>query len=203
VTSLQDIEDAIFAATRAVVGDAQLGTSALVDAIRDRSARYTSDRTKLAKPASPKADLAARAVFFTIADAPKIAIPIAELASRDAIPTARPLRVVDLGAGCGAMSLGMIAALDVPMAITAIDRDREALGIATTVDERASDERASDERASDERASDERSVHDPRRRCDEREPACVRHRRDRNLAQRATRRCGETGARRARTRGGR
>lgn len=132
--ALVDIEGALYAATRAVVGDAQLGTGALVDAIRDRSARYTSDRTKLAKPASPKADLAARAAFFTIADAPKIAIPIAELASRGALP-ARPLRVVDLGAGCGAMSLGLIAALDaqVPtasLAITAIDRDRDALGIA-------------------------------------------------------------------------
>jgi ribosomal protein RSM22 (predicted rRNA methylase) len=145
---LSHIEDALYAATRTVVGDAQLGTSALVDAIRDRSARYTSDRAKLAKPASPKADLAARAVFFTITDAPKMAIPIAELASRDALPATRPLRVVDLGAGCGAMSLGLIAALDAhragsfelgasndarpSLAITAIDRDREALGIATS-----------------------------------------------------------------------
>jgi hypothetical protein len=141
--TLDDLEDALYTATRAVVGDAQLATSALVDAIRDRSARYTSDRAKLSKPASPKADLAARAVFFTITDAPKIAIPIAELASRRALP-ARALRVVDLGAGCGAMSLGLIAALSHgtsnadahgtsnarALSITAIDRDRDALAIA-------------------------------------------------------------------------
>lgn len=139
--SIEDIENAVYVATRAVVGDAPLGTSALVEAIRDRSARYTSDRSRLAKPASPTADLAARAVFFTIADAPKIAVPIAELAARNALPMARPLRVVDLGAGCGAMSLGLLAAIDslrasapeVPaVSITAIDRDRDALGIAAT-----------------------------------------------------------------------
>ncbi len=129
--SLDDIEDALYTATRAVVGDPQLRTSELIAAIRDRSARYTSDRTKLAKPASTKADLAARAVFFSVTDAPKIAIPIAELAAQDALPATRPLRVVDLGAGCGAMSLGLVEALaPADIAITAIDRDRDALGIA-------------------------------------------------------------------------
>lgn len=148
--AMRAIEDALYEAARTVVGDAQLATSALVDAIRDRSARYTSDRDRLAKPASPGADLAARAAFFTIADAPKIAIPIAELVSRAALPAARPLRVVDLGAGCGAMSLGAIVALELgatasafasahapgdrdvmsAISIVAIDRDRDALRIA-------------------------------------------------------------------------
>jgi ribosomal protein RSM22 (predicted rRNA methylase) len=65
----------------------------------------------------------------------KIAIPIAELANRDALPAARPLRVIDLGAGCGAMSLGLIESLvgigaKVALSIMAIDRDAAALGIA-------------------------------------------------------------------------
>ena len=60
----------------------------------------------------------------------KIAIPIGELVHRDALPSARPLRVIDLGAGCGAMSLGLIASTRIPLAITAIDRDAAALGIA-------------------------------------------------------------------------
>ncbi|MEO7595537.1 MAG: small ribosomal subunit Rsm22 family protein, partial [Byssovorax sp.] len=55
-----------------------------------------------------------------------------ELASRAALPAARPLRVIDLGAGCGAMSLGLIATTTLPLAITAIDRDAAALGIAAT-----------------------------------------------------------------------
>ncbi len=81
-------------------------------------------------------DLAARAAFFTIADAMKIAIPLGELVQRGALPAARPLRVIDLGAGCGAMSLGLIETLvrfgaPPSLAITAIDRDASALGIAT------------------------------------------------------------------------
>jgi tRNA1(Val) A37 N6-methylase TrmN6 len=40
--------------------------------------------------------------------------------------------VIDLGAGCGAMSLGLVATTQLPLAITAIDRDSAALGIAAT-----------------------------------------------------------------------
>ena len=104
-------------------------------AILDRSERYTSDRERLATPADKLGDLAARATFFTIADAMKIAIPVGELANRDALPAARPLRVIDLGAGCGAMSLGLIETLarfgiKAALSITAIDRDAPALEIA-------------------------------------------------------------------------
>jgi ribosomal protein RSM22 (predicted rRNA methylase) len=73
-------------------------------------------------------------MFFTIADAMKIAIPLGELHHRGALPATRPLRIVDLGAGCGAMSLGAIAALpsgdDTRLEILAIDRDAAALAIA-------------------------------------------------------------------------
>ncbi len=119
------LEDAVYAA----IGDALPPTSALLRAIVDRSKRYTSERERLAQ--RDAADLAARAAFFTIADAMKIAVPIGELARRAALPAARPLRVVDLGAGCGAMSLGLLAALpDVPLELLAIDQDAAALGIA-------------------------------------------------------------------------
>ncbi|MDB4958589.1 MAG: Ribosomal small subunit Rsm22, partial [Myxococcales bacterium] len=125
-----DLEEAMYAAARAVVGDERLATSALTRAVVDRSKRYTSDRDRLAAPADPRADLAARAAFFTIADAIKIAIPLGELAGRDALPARRPLRIVDLGAGCGAMSLGAIASIDAAIEVVAIDRDVEALRIA-------------------------------------------------------------------------
>jgi ribosomal protein RSM22 (predicted rRNA methylase) len=69
-------------------------------------------------------------VFFTIADAIKVAVPVRELAARNALPAARPIRVIDLGAGCGAMSLGLVVSTQLPLAITAIDRDAAALGIA-------------------------------------------------------------------------
>jgi ribosomal protein RSM22 (predicted rRNA methylase) len=128
---LAALEAAVYTATRAALGDAPLATAKLTQAIVDRSLRYTSDRARLATPADKVGDLAARAAFFTIADAMKVAVPIGELVGRDALPAARPLRVLDLGAGCGAMSLGLVASLDVPLEITAIDRDAPALGIAS------------------------------------------------------------------------
>ena len=125
-----ELELAVYAAARTVVGDDRLATAALTRAVVDRSKRYTSDRERLAAPADPRADLAARAAFFTIADAIKIAIPLGELSGRGALPARRPLRIVDLGAGCGAMSLGAIATLDAALEIVAIDRDSDALRIA-------------------------------------------------------------------------
>lgn len=132
------IEDAVYTAAREIVGDAALVTPALVRAIVDRSKRYTSEREKLAAPANRVADLAARAVFFTVADAMKVAIPLAELVGRGALPARRPLRIVDIGAGCGAMSLGIVASLasdatgDGSFSIVAIDRDVDALRIAAS-----------------------------------------------------------------------
>jgi ribosomal protein RSM22 (predicted rRNA methylase) len=131
-----ELEDVVYAAARDVVGDAPLASPALTAAIIDRSKRYTSDRDRLAAPSNKTADLAARAVFFTLADAMKIAIPLAELVARNAIPARRPLRVVDVGAGCGAMSLGLVAHLvsdargDAAFEILAIDHDVDALRIA-------------------------------------------------------------------------
>ncbi|HVK86657.1 MAG TPA: small ribosomal subunit Rsm22 family protein [Kofleriaceae bacterium] len=126
------LEAAVYAATRAALGDAPLATAKLTAAIVDRSLRYTSDRAHLAAPTDKVGDLAARAAFFTIADAMKIAVPLGELAARGAMPAGRPLRVLDLGAGCGAMSLGLVATLELPVSITAIDRDAAALAIAAT-----------------------------------------------------------------------
>ena len=128
-----DLEDAVRAATVAQLGEAPLATRALTAAIVDRSRRYTSERDKLS--ADRGGDLAARAAFFTIADAMKIAIPLGELIHRGALPAARPLRVVDVGAGCGAMSLGAIAVLDerkldAALDLVAIDSDPRALAIA-------------------------------------------------------------------------
>jgi precorrin-6B methylase 2 len=133
-----ELEQAVYAAAREVLGDAPLATSALTKAVIDRSKRYTSERDRLARPSDPKADLAARAAFFTIADAMKIAIPLAELAGRGALPARRPLCILDVGAGCGAMSLGIVASLvndapgDAAFTITAVDRDVEALRIAAS-----------------------------------------------------------------------
>ena len=123
-----ELEEIVHAAAREVIGEAPLETAALVAAIVDRSMRYTSERDRRA--ADRVADLAARAAFFTLADAMKIAIPLGELAGRGLVPATRPLRVVDVGAGCGAMSLGLVASIPAAYSITAIDRDVDALRIA-------------------------------------------------------------------------
>jgi len=124
-----ELEEAVHAAARAALGDAPLATPALTRAIVDRSRRYTSERDQLS--ADRAGDLAARAMFFTVADAMKLAIPLGELAARGALPAARPLRVIDLGAGCGAMTLGAIVALPgLALDVLAIDRDGPALAIA-------------------------------------------------------------------------
>ncbi|MEO6774253.1 MAG: small ribosomal subunit Rsm22 family protein [Kofleriaceae bacterium] len=125
-----ELEQAVLAATRTVLGAAPLAAAALHRAVVDRSERYTSERDRLDRPTDRVADLAARAAFFTIADAIKIQIPIAELRGRGALPAAAPLRVVDLGAGCGALGLGL-AATGLAFAYHALDRDGDALAIAT------------------------------------------------------------------------
>jgi ribosomal protein RSM22 (predicted rRNA methylase) len=125
-----ELEDAVRAAARDVVGEAALADGALARAVVDRSRRYTSERERLASPADRTADLAARAAFFTIADAIKIAIPLGELARRGALPAREPLRVVDVGAGCGALSLGLVVTLRRPVELALIDRDGDALRIA-------------------------------------------------------------------------
>ena len=125
-----ELEDAVREAARAVVGDAALADGPLGRAVVDRSKRYTSERERLAQPADRVADLAARAAFFTIADAIKVAIPLRELANRGALPAREPLRVVDIGAGCGALSLGAAVTLQRPLEVVAIDRDADALRLA-------------------------------------------------------------------------
>jgi len=124
-----ELEQAVLAAARGVLGDAPLAAAALHRAVVDRSERYTTERGKLAKPADRAADLAARAAFFTIADAIKIAIPIAELRNRGALPARDRLHVTDLGAGCGALGLGL-ASTGLAFDYLALDRDTDALAIA-------------------------------------------------------------------------
>lgn len=126
-----ELESALYDAAGAA--GLPLATAQLTRAIIDRSERYTSDRARLAVKSD--GDLAARAVFWTATDAMKVCIPLAELANRDALPSRRPLRVVDLGAGCGAMSLGLLTMIR-EVEIVAIDRDTAALAIAKRAIER-------------------------------------------------------------------
>jgi hypothetical protein len=100
------------AATGAVSAIAPIAIDAasLHEAIVDRSNRYTSEREHLSSPPNPNQDLAARALFFTVVDAPKVQIPLEQWAqsSGSQFIADDPFRVTDIGAGCGAMSLGLL-----------------------------------------------------------------------------------------------
>jgi Mitochondrial small ribosomal subunit Rsm22 len=131
----QLVEDALYAAAGPLGERAERMPHWFAQAVVDRSRRYTTDREALSRPADRDGDLAARALFFSPVDAAKISIPLAELVRAGAaLPEA--LRVLDLGAGCGAMSLGAVAALSVlapsvkRFELTLVDRDAAALAIA-------------------------------------------------------------------------
>ncbi len=129
----EDLETALWEAARSRLGDGPLRGSELVEAVVARSRLYTSDRSELAVgPGAPErrhrdSDLAARALFFTVADVAKVMVPLAELAARGLLPEG-PLRVADVGAGVGAMSFGLLATVTGrPVTVDAFDRDRAAL----------------------------------------------------------------------------
>ena len=132
---LEAVEVALERAAAELLPRAALSGARLHAAVTSRSRRYTSERVLLAQPAADAdADLAARALFFGVADAAKVGVPLGELVSRDLLPAARPLRVCDLGAGAGAMTLGTAAflagsGLAVDLEVTAIDRDAAALAL--------------------------------------------------------------------------
>ena len=137
---LEPWEDALWAAAEEVLGEAPLRLGVLAPAIQARSERYTTRRDALAERltgADAARDLAARALFFGVADLGKVAIPIGELARAGRLPARDPLRVLDLGAGAGAMTLGLAAATGRALDVVAIDRDGGALKILAAAARRA------------------------------------------------------------------
>jgi ribosomal protein RSM22 (predicted rRNA methylase) len=92
------------------------------------SRKYLGEKQALAKPD----ELAARALFFLPRDVHKVVAPLAELSRSGALP-ARPLRVLDVGAGVGASSLGALLALSAlghsVAHVRCVDEDHEALAL--------------------------------------------------------------------------
>lgn len=133
----QEIEDVLWAAARAQLAANALDRKRLLRAISERSALYTSEREDLQDNVGrvqPASDLAARALFFSVADAAKIGVPLAELAGRGCLPEGARWRVLDLGAGAGAMGLGILSFCadrhpGITLDIDAVDLDEAALNI--------------------------------------------------------------------------
>ncbi|MFH0903354.1 MAG: small ribosomal subunit Rsm22 family protein [Pseudomonadota bacterium] len=133
-----DWEDSLWAAVRSCLPSRVLEQRSLVAAIQRRTVLYTTARDRLGHElpsAQRPADLAARAVFYAVADAPKVSVPVTDLCSRGLLLAGGGrLRVLDLGAGTGAMTIGLAAALpDRVLDATAVDRDGEALDLFSTI----------------------------------------------------------------------
>jgi ribosomal protein RSM22 (predicted rRNA methylase) len=129
---------AIDAVARERFGAGDLRGAALARAVQNVSAAYTQERSELPSLRGDRAALCARLRFFLPRDAPKIAAPLAELAAASALPQARTLRVLDLGAGLGTTSLGaarlLLAQPGVErVVVDAVDRDGDALVIASAL----------------------------------------------------------------------
>jgi ribosomal protein RSM22 (predicted rRNA methylase) len=131
-----DVEAVLWNATQQALPPAMCSGGTLRQAVIDRSRRYTEERVEMGTPLSGRehdADLAAHALFFAPADAAKILIPLAELHGRGLVPGG-PLRILDVGAGPGAMTLGALDFLHrsghrAAISVHAVDRDRDALRI--------------------------------------------------------------------------
>lgn len=126
-----------FVARVAAVSRAELGLDHLVDArlvegVAEVSRRYTLAREELPELQGDARLLSARLQFYVPRDLLKLHGPLAELHSVAALPTKPRWRVLDLGAGLGATSLGVarFAALSSSaqaLDVTAVDVDPEAL----------------------------------------------------------------------------
>lgn len=107
-------------------------TKALGAAVAQLSAFYNG----LAPEVPARLALAARLSFSFPRDVPKGAAAVAELAPM--LPHDRPLRVLDLGAGLGAMTWGVVRALaalgvEGELQATLVDQDPQALALASRI----------------------------------------------------------------------
>ncbi len=146
---VEGIERAVWRVAEDRFGDALQRRGALAQAILDLSAAYNAERPTAPVPlgARDPLPLLSRLVFFTVADLPKAIFPLAELRSRAALPSG-PLRVMDLGAGGGTMSLALLATLAAApprgtVHLDAVDRDLGALSLLPLVVEAAQRELSS------------------------------------------------------------
>lgn len=131
------IARAVDGVTARVLGKRDVTGAALSDALAVLSEVYTGATRGGRAPVdvsrtNHEAALAARARFFFLRDLPKIALPLAELRARDALPKRETLRVLDVGAGLGAMTFGVahfarLHRLCTSLDVVAIDHDARSM----------------------------------------------------------------------------
>jgi ribosomal protein RSM22 (predicted rRNA methylase) len=122
-------------------GGADLRGPALARAVQHLHAVYTEERARMPELAGNAEALCARLRFFLPRDLPKVSAPLHELLRVGALPSRRPLRVLDLGAGLGACTLGALEVLAdgggvTALRVDAVDVDAAGLELARTLCER-------------------------------------------------------------------
>lgn len=107
--------------------------------VAELSARY-NDRSAKAPVTDDSKNLAARLLFSFPRDLQKGAAAVRELVRAGLLPTDRPLRVLDVGAGLGAMTFGLLRALPAGARVDAAltDSSAPALKVAAAVGRSAS-----------------------------------------------------------------
>lgn len=109
--------------------------AALSDAVAELSRIYTRERSQLAARSQGQTVLGARLNFFLARDLPKVFGPLDELAESLRAHEGKRLRVLDLGAGLGATSLGLSRYLKLHdikidrLEVTALEHDTQALEV--------------------------------------------------------------------------
>ena len=102
----QTIEDAMWRSAKAHLSEHALKRSRLLQSIVDRTLLYTTKRQELSvEKIHDDGDVAARALFFALADVPKMFYVLDEL-SADQKPKSE-LRVLDLGSGAGTLTFAL------------------------------------------------------------------------------------------------
>lgn len=132
------------AVAREMLGEGVTAPTALASAIQDVSRVYTRERGRIGAATTSDSALAARLCFFVPRDLPKVQLPLCELAWVGALPQRESLRVLDLGAGLGATSLGIAelagrGGFATRLRVDAVDADSRALGMAARLTERSAD----------------------------------------------------------------
>jgi len=115
---------------------------ALAGQVHRLSEVYTRERSSIGTLANDAGVLAARLRFFLLRDMVKVLMPLAELAAADALPRSRTWRVLDAGAGLGAMTFGAAlfgagrAGVD-GLSVHAVDRGGRGLTMMASIAKRA------------------------------------------------------------------
>ncbi len=132
------LSEAFFACLARTAGTLALGPSAggaLSDAVSELSRAYTRERAELAERSRGQSVLGARLSFFLPRDLVKVFGPLDELRPELLAPQRKTLRVLDVGAGLGATSLGLARYLRLHgsslerLEVTALEHDRRALSV--------------------------------------------------------------------------